>query len=101
MPLACRQRLLGYVDIPPSVGVFHHGSYVGPRARIEAKLQTFGHAHEVEPDWMARTWDVWTPDTRDFNPAYPHLFPRARRIDLDALPDEITAYAWPAEYLES
>ena len=40
------------VDIPPSVGVFHHGSYVGPRARIEAKLQTFGHAHEVEPDWI-------------------------------------------------
>jgi hypothetical protein len=100
LPRSWRERLLGYVDIPPEVGVFHHGSYVGPRSRIEAKLQSFGHAHEVDPSWIDDVWDVWTPGARDFNPAYPDLFPSATHVPVHALPAEIVSFGWPAEYLE-
>jgi hypothetical protein len=101
MPSGLRGALRGFEDVPSDVAVFHHGSYVGPRRRIEAKLSSFGHAHEVRPGWLEEVWDGWTLDQRDFNPAYPRLFPRAERIDARALPAEISEHEWPAEYLDS
>jgi hypothetical protein len=86
-------------DVPAGVGVFHHGSYVGPRERIAEKLGSFGHADEVEGDWMSRIWDEWTPATRNFNPAWPKLFPSATELRLSDLPAEIRDFPWPAEYL--
>jgi hypothetical protein len=100
VPVTLRSALRGFVDIPPEVGVFHHGSYVGPRSRIEAKLGSFGHTHEVDPGWLTRVYDQWSVETTDFNPAFPGLFPSAERITTDALPVEIAGRAWPAEYLE-
>lgn len=100
MPRAARDRLLGFVDIPPEVGVFHHGSYVGPRHRIEQKLGSFGHAHEVVPGWLDHVYDPWTPAARDFNPAVPERFPAAGEIAVHELPPEISAFPWPDDYLE-
>jgi hypothetical protein len=101
LPARWRDALRGFVDVPPDIGVFHHGSYVGPRSRIEHKLQSFGHADEVSNDWLSEVYDQWTPSHRDFNPAFPGLFPAASRIDTDRLPAEIRDHSWPAEYLES
>ena len=55
LPLApawCADAFRGYVDVPASVGSFHHGSYVGPRRRIEEKLDSFGHASEIPDGWL-------------------------------------------------
>jgi hypothetical protein len=101
LPHGVRAALLGFDDVPADVAVFHHGSYVGPRRRIEEKLASFGHAHEVRPGWLEDVWDAWSLEHHDFNPAYPHLFPRAERVDTMTLPAEIAAHAWPAEYLDS
>jgi hypothetical protein len=101
LPDGIRIALRGFEDVPPEVAVFHHGSYVGPRRRIKAKLESFGHSAEVAPGWLEDVWDTWTPDRRDFNPAYPTLFSRAERVDATALPAEIVEHAWPAGYLDS
>lgn len=100
LPRGARERLLGYVDIPPEVGVFHHGSYVGPRGRIEAKLQSFGHASEVPADWLEQVYDPWTTGTTNFNPAYPEMFAGAEEVAVAELPAVIREFAWPDDYLE-
>jgi hypothetical protein len=100
MPATLRSRLRGAVDIPADVGIFHHGSYVGPRSRIAAKLASFGHSHEVRVNWLEDVWDRWTPDARDFNPTHPARFPSAERVSTDALPVEIAGQPWPADYIE-
>jgi hypothetical protein len=100
VPRTFRERLRGFVDIPPEIGVFHHGSYVGPRARIEAKLVGWGHAADVTPRWMETVYDPWTTDARDFNPVFRGLFPSAVEVDVASLPIEIASQPWPAEYLE-
>ncbi|MEO6469633.1 MAG: hypothetical protein ABIP21_11075 [Acidimicrobiia bacterium] len=94
-----RELALGYLDIPPEVAVFHHGSYVGPRSRIAAKLASFGHAHEVPDDWLERTWEKFSPDMRNFNPAYPSVYAACETVETEDLPAEISDYPWPPGYL--
>jgi len=100
IPPRVRSRLCGFVDIPEDVAKFHHGSYVGPRSRIAQKLTSFGHADQVDPDWLDEVWEKFTPAMRDLNPAYPPLFPTADRIPLAELPVTITGHNWPVGYLE-
>jgi hypothetical protein len=95
-----RARVTRIGDVPAEVAVFHHGSYVGPRERIAAKLAASGHAHEVQPNWMEEVWDGWTPERRNLNPVWPELYPQAREIPLEALPEQIRTHRWPDEYLE-
>jgi hypothetical protein len=99
VPARVRDLALGYHDVPPDVAVFHHGSYVGPRRRISDKLASFGHAHEVTPDWIERVWDNFDPSMRDFNPAYPSVFAACEEIRVADLPLEIRDHTWPAGYL--
>jgi hypothetical protein len=100
MPAGLRARLRGFEDIPAEVGVFHHGSYVGPRARIAAKLAAWGHAADVAPNWMEEVYDPWTTASRDFNPVYRDLFPSATEVPIDELPPEIADWSWSPEYLD-
>lgn len=93
-------RLIGLNRIPPEVGVFHHGSYVGPRSRIEAKINSSSHAHRMRPRWLEEVWDVWHPAFRDFHPVDPAAMPAATPVPLSDLPAEITAWNWPQGYLE-
>ncbi len=99
LPGRLRDAALGYHDVPPDVAVFHHGSYVGPRRRISDKLASFGHAHEVAPDWIDRVWEDFDPAMRDFNPAYPSVFPACEQIVTSDLPAEIRDHKWPVGYL--
>jgi hypothetical protein len=99
VPARVRASLLGYVDVPSDVAVFHHGSYIGPRARIAAKLASFGHADELRPGWLEHCYDTWTVDSVDFHPVWPRLFPSSRTLAVDELPAEIREADWPAEYL--
>lgn len=100
LPRGARARVLGAEDVAPEVALFHHGSYVGPRARIAEKLASFGHAAAVAPGWLERVWDGFHPGLRDLNPVYPGLYPAVERVDLARLPPEIRDHPWPPEYLE-
>lgn len=99
LPQSLSVWLRRFEDISPAIAVFHHGSYVGPRGRIEEKLRSFGHAHEVDDSWLDRVWADFSESTRDFNPAYPDMFSRAKVIALEDLPVEIRNYPWPPGYL--
>jgi len=101
LPSSIAGRLRGFVDIPPDVGLFHHGSYVGPRTRIEDKLRSFGHHDQIAPRWLSDVYDAWTPESCDFNPMRPELFPRAEHVDVSALPPEIGQRDWPVDYVDS
>ena len=99
LPQRLRELALGYTDVPADVAVFHHGSYVGPRFRIEAKLASFGHAHEVPPDWIDRVWQEFSPAMQDFNPAYPSVYAACEEVGTGDLPDAIAEFPWSAGYL--
>ena len=99
LPRRLRDLALGSTDVPADVAVFHHGSYVGPRFRIEAKLASFGHAHEVAPDWIDRVWQEFSPSMHDFNPAYPSVYAACEEVGPADLPEAITGFPWSAGYL--
>ena len=100
-PRRLRSHLRRVEDVPADVGVFHHGSYVGPRDRIVAKVASSTHAPEMMTNWIRDVYDTWTLASRDFNPAYPHLYPSAHEVATDDLPRAIREHAWPAEYLDA
>lgn len=94
-------RLVGLNRIPPEVGIFHHGTYVGPRIRIEAKIRNSSHSHLMRPRWLEDVWDPWRPDCRDFHPVEPTAMPSATTVPSWALPTEITGRSWPDGYFDT
>jgi hypothetical protein len=94
-----KSRVRRYEEVDPKVAVFHHGSYVGPRSRIVDKLAAFGHAHELQPNWLENVYDRWTPASRNFHPVVPEWFPSAQEIAVADLPPEIAKHPWPPGYL--
>lgn len=93
-------RAVGLERIPPEVGIFHHGTYVGPRTRIESKLKNSSHSHLMRPYWLEDVWDHWQPDSRDFHPVEPSAMSSALRVPSSALPKEITGRPWPEGYFD-
>lgn len=94
-------RVTGLTRIPVEIGVFHHGSYVGPRSRIEQKIRTSSHAHLVRPNWLEEVWDNWHPGLFNLHPVDPGAIPSASAVDVRNLPVEITGRAWPSGYLDT
>lgn len=86
-------------DVPADVAVFHHGSYVGGKERIAHKLTASAHAALFSTDWLERVWEGWTPEMKDFNPAWPALYPSAQEVAVESLPAEIADFPWPPGYL--
>jgi hypothetical protein len=95
-----RSSLLRISRVPPDIATFHHGTYVGPRQRIEAKLRGFGHNDQVAPDWITRVWDRWDASARNFHPVIPSAFSAAQRVSMDQLPSEIRRWSWPPGYID-
>lgn len=100
MPEQLAYRFLGARRVPRDVAVFHHGSYVGERSRIEAKLASSPHREEFTPDWLERVWDAWTPEMRNFHPINPERFPVAEHVPTSDLPAAIRNHPWPEGWLE-
>ncbi len=100
LPYRVAVRPLGAICVPPSVAVCHHGSYVGSRERIVQKLAASSHRDELIGDWVAQTWDRWTPASRNFHPTDPSRFPYAMHIPTAELPAEIRDASWPNGWLE-
>lgn len=93
-------RGMGAVLVPPEVAVCHHGSYVGPRSRMEAKLASSPHRHEFTEGWLERVWDPWTPESLDFHPTTPERFPRAVHVATAELPAAVRDHLWPEGWIE-
>lgn len=96
-----RARLLGIERIDSSIGWFHHGSYVGPRARIARKVRSSPHAHQIAEQWLATVYDTWQPDATNFHPTDPGAFPAAERVPTAQLPIEIRGHPWPDGFLDT
>jgi hypothetical protein len=87
-------------QVPREVAVFHHGDWVGPRERIEAKLARSGHRDQFIDGWLERVWDQWTPEMRDLHPFEPEMFPLAAHVPTARLPAAIREHPWPDGWLE-
>ncbi len=94
------RRRVGELLVPASVAVCHHGSYVGPREKIEAKLKRSAHRFETVDGWLEQTWDTWTPQARDFHPTHPSRFPSAVHVPTGQLPPAIRDHRWPQGWIE-
>jgi hypothetical protein len=93
-------RASGARFIPRDVAVFHHGNYIGDRARIEAKLFSSGHRDPSHERWLREVWDAWTPDTRNFHPLHPENFPSAEWVPTEKLPPAIVEHDWPDGWID-
>lgn len=100
LPERVAYRFLRSRCVPRDVAVFHHGSYVGGRDRIEQKFATSGHRPDLVDSWMERVWDNWTPDMRDFHPLEPARFPSATFVPTADLPPAIREHRWPAGWID-
>ena len=100
LPAPLATPLLRVREVPRDVAVFHHGSYLGDRRRIEAKLAASGHRDQHLDGWLDRVWDAWTPDMRDLHPIDPPAFPQAHHVATADLPPQIRERAWPSGWLE-
>lgn len=93
-------RAFGARIVPRDLVTFHHGNYVGDRARIAAKLASSGHRDETDARWLSDVWDGWTPAARNFHPYLPKSFPAARHISTADLPAAVVEHVWPAGWIE-
>lgn len=75
-------RLWGFIECPTEVGVFHHGCWLGSRARLMQKASRSSHPEINHPGYAG---DVMK---------YP-----AEIIANAQLPSSIRDAAWPASYL--
>lgn len=100
LPEAATLRLRGVCQVPRDVAIFHHGSYLGDRKRIAAKLERSGHRDQHVADWLDRVWDRWTPEMRYLHPFHPTAFPQAVHVATADLPKAIRTTAWPHGWLE-
>ena len=68
----------------PEHGVIHHLSYAGPDERIQRKISTWSHRHELVQDWYRNVWLGWDrePTMRDLHPTHPQAYGMAERIHI-------------------
>lgn len=73
-------------------GVIHHLSYAGPDERIQRKITTWSHKHELVQDWYRNVWQAWDDNKtlRDLHPTHPPAYGLAERIEIP----EILAGVW-------
>ncbi len=69
----------------PEFGLLHHISYGGPDERIQRKISTWGHKHEVVASWWENVWKRWDLDPnaiRDFHPTHPPCYGHTERVEI-------------------
>lgn len=64
----------------------YHLSYVRTNAELVKKISTFGHSHEIIPNWYQDVWMKWTPQSVNFHPTEPDVFARS---EVSPVPDQI------------
>jgi hypothetical protein len=86
------------VAIPCETIMLHHMSYARTDAQIFRKITTFGHAHEVVPDWYENVWRKWDEDhsLQNLNPCWPAAYRQIIEQPYAALPP-IIRRMWDAD----
>jgi len=82
--------------IPPERVVFYHFSYARSPARMQEKLLTFSHAHEILDGWYTRVWLPW-PQQRHMtaiHPIDPPKFSRAVYHEVSDLPEVMRSHPY-------
>lgn len=99
MPPGIPLRTAGIHRLQPSTARFHHGSYVGPRSRMVAKVGWSPHNHQMGEGWVENVWDPFTVDSVNLHPTEPSAFAAVEYVPTDQLPVCISRYPWPDGYL--
>ena len=81
--------------LDPEFGVLHHLSYAGPNERIQKKIRSWGHRHEVVRGWYERVWLQWDSDKllRNLHPTHPQAYGFAERIHVPEILKSIASEA--------
>lgn len=78
----------------------HHGSYVGDDDRIQKKISSWGHAHEVVNDWFDNVWKKFDSQSKNISPVTPEKYAGVKHIPTKELPLEISSFSWPDGWIE-
>jgi len=75
------------IVLDPEHGKLHHLSYAGPNERIQVKIRSWGHRHEVVEDWYRNVWLGWDRDRlmRNLHPTHPPCYACAERVPVQPL----------------
>lgn len=57
--------------IPAEICKCYHYSYCMPYEKLVEKLSSFGHAQEVQRNWLKEVWPKIQPGIRSFHPVHP------------------------------
>lgn len=60
----------------------HHLSYVRTDAEMVKKISSWGHAHELVPNWYQDVWLKWREGDKNFHPTVPNVFEDAVKSPL-------------------
>lgn len=60
--------------------------FVLNNARMLEKIRTYGHAHQLPPNWYEEKWLEWSPITQNLHTREPALWPGTRPISLEEIP---------------
>jgi len=65
-------------------GVLHHLSYAGTDERIQRKISTWSHKHEVVHNWYSSVWKGWdaNPMMQNLHPTHPEAYGFVERIPV-------------------
>lgn len=73
--------------IPENFCKCWHFSYLMPQHKIEEKLASFGHSHQISKDWLHDVWPNIKPGIRNFHPVNPNGW---SGIDIVDIPEKIS-----------
>lgn len=69
-------------QIPSSVAICYHGSYVLTDAEVLQKIETWGHANDFDRDnWYKNIWLAWKPQMKNLHLVSPSAWSKADHFD--------------------
>jgi len=91
------QRLIHIRDVNcPTANIpvtLYHLSYIRTNNELKKKISSWGHSHEIVPDWYENIWLKWTPETTNFHPTEPSVFHRAIKHPLPKELKELVSWS--------
>jgi hypothetical protein len=71
--------------------ILYHGAYILSDTEVFEKIHTWGHSHQVRPNWYESKWKKWTEDTKEIHPCWPREWTHVYKY-TQPLPETITKF---------